>query len=71
MLNDAEKFSASKVRSIDGKQVRSFWLVGVHPGDSKADVHDHIEQATECRDVDWSLMETRFIGGTPLAFTVV
>lgn len=71
MLNDAEKFSASKVRSIDGKQVRSFWLVGVHPGDSKADVHDHIEQATERRDVDWSLMETRFIGGTPLAFTVV
>ena len=71
MLSDAKKFSTSKVRSINGMQVRSFWLVGVHPGNSKAEVHNYIEEATERRDVDWSLMETRFISGTPLAFTVV
>jgi hypothetical protein len=71
MLTDAEKFGMSKTRSLSGKQVRSFWLVGVHPGDSKAEVHDYIESATFRREVDWHAMETRFIAGTPYAFTVV
>ena len=71
MLSDAEKFGTSKTRSIEGKQVRSFWLVGVHPGDSKSEVRDYIEEAASRRDVDWGAMETRFIGGTPYAFTVI
>jgi hypothetical protein len=71
MLRDAEKFGAGKTRSIGGKQVRSFWLVGVHPGDSKAEVHDYIESVASRRDVDWRAMKTRFIAGTPYAFTVV
>ena len=71
MLSDAEKFGTSKTRSIEGRQVRSFWLVGVHPGNSKSEVHDYIEEATSRRDVDWRAMETRFIGGTPYVFTVI
>jgi hypothetical protein len=71
MLTDAEKFGVSKTRSLSGLQVRSFWLVGVHPGDSKAEVHDYIEHVAENRDVEWDFMETRFIPGTPYSFTIV
>lgn len=71
MLADAEKFGDSHKRSENGLAVRSFFLVGVYPSEDKAVVHDYIEDAAERRNVDWDLMETRFIAKTPFSFTVV
>ena len=71
MLRDAEKFGASQSRSLSGASVRSFFLVGVYTRVSKGEVHDYIEEAAERHEVDWDVVETRFIADTDLAFTVL
>ncbi len=73
MLSDAEKVSSAQSKSMLGTEIRNFFLAGIYPSprESKAEIHDHIEVVTKDRQVDWELMETRFIANTPYSFTLL
>jgi hypothetical protein len=70
MLFDAEKVFSAQRRSHKGAVVRSFFVVGVYPREPKARVHDHIEKCLDAREMDWNLMDTKFIAGTSYSFTM-
>jgi hypothetical protein len=71
MLRDAEKMHTTQLRSLSGAAVRSFFVVGVYPSVDKAEIHDYIEELAEAREIEWDLMETRFIKDTPFSFTIL
>lgn len=71
MLSDAEKVYSAQSRSMLGTEIRNFFLAGIYPSESKAEVHDYIEVLAEGREVDWEIMETRFIANTPYSFTLL
>lgn len=71
MLRDAEKFYSGHTRSLSDAEVRSFFLAGVYLRMPKAEVHDYIEDATQAREIDWDLMDTRYIADTPFGFTLL
>lgn len=69
MLSDAEKVCSAQSRSLSGAEIRNFFLVGIYPSESKAEVRNYIEKEAEGRQVEWEIMETRFIADTPYSFT--
>jgi|CXWL01.1.fsa_nt_gi hypothetical protein len=71
MLRDAEKFYSGHTRSLLNAEVRSFFLAGVYLRMPKAEVHDYIEDAAQAREIDWDLMDTRYIADTPFGFTLL
>jgi hypothetical protein len=71
MLSDAQKIHTVQSRSLSGAAIRSFFVVGVYHSVGKAEAHDYIEQLTDSRDIEWKLMDTRFIKETPFSFTVL
>ncbi|MEK6762975.1 MAG: hypothetical protein AABY96_09690 [Nitrospirota bacterium] len=73
MLSDAEKVYSAQSKSVFDAEIRNFFLAGIYisPNESKAEIHDYIEKVTESRDVEWELMETRFIANTPYSFTLL
>jgi hypothetical protein len=70
MLRDTEKVFSSQRRSHEGALVRGFFVVGIYPSEPKAQVHDYIVQRLDELDIEWDLMDTKFIAGTPYSFTM-
>ena len=71
MMSDAEKVYCAQTKSLSNTRIRSFFLAGVYPSIPKAAIHDYIEEIAEGRQVEWEIMETRFIANTPFSFTLV
>ena len=44
MMRDADKIYRSQSRSLGGAAIRNFFVVGVYPRESKADVHDYVTE---------------------------
>jgi hypothetical protein len=70
MLLDANKVFGARSRSHEGASVRSFFVAGIYESAPKAEVHDYVEQRLHELDMDWDLMDTKFITDTPYSFTL-
>jgi hypothetical protein len=71
MLRDAKKVFSAQSRSHEGAAVRSFFVAGIYPSETKSEVHDYIEGRLDELQVDWDLvMNTKFIADTPYSFTM-
>jgi hypothetical protein len=70
MLRDAKKVFGAHSRSHEGSAVRSFFVAGIYPSEPKALVHDYIERRLDELEMDWDLMDTKFIADTPFSFTL-
>lgn len=70
MLRDAEKVFSAQSRSHEGAAVRSFFVAGIYPSEPKVAVHDYIEKRLDQFEIDWDLMDTKFIAHTPYSFTM-
>jgi hypothetical protein len=70
MLRDAKKVFSAQSRSHEGAAVRSFFVAGIYPSEPKTEVHDYIEKRFDELEMDWELMDTRFIAETPYSFTM-
>jgi hypothetical protein len=70
MLRDALKVSDAQTRSQEGATMRSFFVAGIYPSIPKVEVHNYVEKRLDELDIDWDLMDTKFIAGTPYGFTM-
>jgi hypothetical protein len=70
MLRDAVKVANSHSRSHEGAAIRSFFVAGIYRSESKADVHDYIDKRSDELDIEWDVMDTKFIPDTPYSFTL-
>ncbi len=70
MLDDAKKVFSAQSRSHEGASVRSFFVVGIYKSVPKSEVHDYVEQRLEALEMDWDVMDTKFIAGTPFSVTM-
>ncbi len=70
MLRDALKVADARTRSEEGGAWRSFFVAGIYPSIPKAEIHDYVEQRLDEREIEWDLMDTKFISGTPYSFTM-
>jgi hypothetical protein len=70
MLRDAKKVFAAHSRSQEGSAVRSFFVAGIYRSEPKALVHDYVERRLDELEMDWELMDTKFIADTPYSFTL-
>ena len=71
MMMDADKVSSAQTKSLLGAKIRSFFLAGIYFRMPKADIHDYIEEEAEYRQVEWEIVESRFIADTPFSFTLL
>lgn len=70
MLRDAKKVFGAQSCSHEGSIVRSFLVAGIYPSEPKALVHDYVERRLDELEMDWDLMDTKFIADTPFSFTL-
>jgi hypothetical protein len=70
MLRDAKKVFTAQSRSHEGSAVRSFFVAGIYPSETKKDVHDYIEKRLDELEMEWDLIDTKFIADTPYSFTM-
>ena len=70
MLRDAKKVFGAHSRSHEGSAVRSFFVAGICPREPKVLVHNYVERRLDELEMDWVLMETKFIADTPFSFTL-
>lgn len=70
MFRDAQKVFRSQSRSLKGSAVRSFFVAGIYLSESKSAVHDYIAERADQLEIDWELMDTKFIAGTDYSLTV-
>lgn len=71
MMSDAEKVYFAQTKSLSNAKIGNFFLAGIYPRVPKADIHDYIEEIAEGRQVEWEVMESRFIADTPFSFTLL
>ncbi len=50
--------------------MRSFFVAGIYPSIPKVGVHDYVEKRLDELDIEWDVMDTKFIAGTPYGFTM-
>lgn len=69
MLSDAEKVYSAQSISLSGAEIRNFFLAGIYirPSESKAEIHDYIEDVTEGRDVNGNLWRAASLPTRPTA----
>jgi hypothetical protein len=70
LLQDALKVCGGQTRSQEGVTLRSFFVAGIYPSVAKVEVHDYVEKRLDELEIDWDLMDTKFISGTPYGFTL-
>ena len=70
MFRDAKKVFGAHSRSHEGSAVRSFFVAGIYPRETKASVHDYVERRLDELEMKWDLMDTKFITDTPFSFTL-
>jgi len=70
MLRDAKKVFGAHSRSHEGSAVRSFFVAGIYPSEPKGVVHDYVERRLDELEMDWELMDTKFIADTRYGLTL-
>lgn len=70
MLRDAVKVSTSHGRSHEGSAIRSFFVAGIYPSEPKVEVHNYIERRLDELEIEWNVMNTKFIADTRYSFTM-
>lgn len=70
MLRDTQKVFGARTRSQEGAAMRSLFVAGIYLSILKVEVHDYVENRLDELDIDWDLMDTKFITGTPYGFTM-
>ncbi len=70
MLRDAKKVFGAHSRSHEGSAVRSFFVAGIYLSEPKGVVHNYVERRLDELEMDWELMDTKFIAHTPFSFTL-
>jgi hypothetical protein len=70
MLRDVAKVFSAQSRSHEGASMRSFFVCGIYRSEAKKDVHDYIEKRLNELDIEWELIDTKFIVNTPFSFTM-
>lgn len=70
MMRDAEKVYGSHTRSHNNISMRNFFVAGVYPRVSKAEVHDYVMERSEELEIDVEMVDSKFIANTPYAFTL-
>jgi hypothetical protein len=70
MLRDAVKVFQAQTRSHEGASMRSFFVAGIYPSIAKVEVHDYVEKRLDELEIDWDVMDTKFISSTPYGLTM-
>ncbi len=70
MLRDAQQVFSAQTRSQEGAVMRSFFVAGIYPSIPKVGVHDYVEKRLDELDIEWDVMDTKFIAGTPYGLTM-
>ena len=77
MLQDLQKFYNIKNKQKQEKQMRSFFVVGVHKKENKPNVIETIKSLSKKNkkyqnlDIDYKAIKSRKITGTNYSFTLI
>jgi hypothetical protein len=70
LLRDALKAFQAQSRSQEGASWRNFFVAGMYPSAPKVEVHDYLKKRLADLDIDWDIIDTKFISGTPYSLTM-